>query len=145
MSNQQLPNISEAWREKTVHTRRAIPEVIPRSGSQQFLRTSPDLQPPRDPSRIPRLVPRRITLRQKKHGRDVITTTDPGRALITGKWADIGKLKGPILRALAARAPYFHNGSAADLKQVIDFYNVRFAMGLTDAEKTDLVAFLNAL
>ena len=86
-----------------------------------------------------------ITLRQKKHGHDVIATTDPGRALITGKWADIGKLKGPVLRALAARAPYFHNGSAADLKQVIDFYNVRFAMGLTDAEQTDLVNFLNAL
>ena len=86
-----------------------------------------------------------ITLRQKKHGHEVIATTDPGRALITGKWADIGKLKGPVLRALAARAPYFHNGSAADLKQVIDFYNVRFAMGLTDAEQTDLVNFLNAL
>ena len=86
-----------------------------------------------------------ITLRQKKGGNAVISTTDPGRALITGKWADIGKLKGPVLRALAARAPYFHNGSAAGLKEVIDFYNVRFSMGLTDAEKADLVAFLNAL
>ena len=86
-----------------------------------------------------------ITLRRKGHGNDVITTTDPGRALITGKWADIGKLKGPILRGLAARAPYFHNGSAAGLKEVIDFYNVRFSMGLTDAEKADLVAFLSAL
>jgi cytochrome c peroxidase len=44
-----------------------------------------------------------------------IQTTDPGRALITGKWADIGKVKGPILRGLASRAPYFHNGSAATL------------------------------
>jgi cytochrome c peroxidase len=86
-----------------------------------------------------------FTLRQKKHGHDVIKTTDPGRALITGKWEDIGKLKGPILRALAARAPYFHNGSAAGLKEVIEFYNVRFDMGLTDAEKADFVAFLNAL
>ena len=42
--------------------------------------------------------------------------TDPGRALITGKCADIGKVKGPILRGLAARAPYFHNGSAATLQ-----------------------------
>ncbi len=41
--------------------------------------------------------------------------TDPGRALISGKCADIGKVKGPILRGLAARAPYFHNGSAATL------------------------------
>jgi cytochrome c peroxidase len=42
-------------------------------------------------------------------------TTDPGRALITGKFADVGKFKGPILRGLAARAPYFHNGSAQTL------------------------------
>ncbi|CAN5492785.1 hypothetical protein BH11MYX1_BH11MYX1_10260 [soil metagenome] len=52
-----------------------------------------------------------------------IQTTDPGRALISGKWADIGKFKGPILRGLAARAPYFHNGLAANLDAVIDFYN----------------------
>ena len=86
-----------------------------------------------------------ITLRNKKHKSDVIVTTDPGRALITGKWSDIGKLKGPVLRGLAARAPYFHNGSAAGLKEVLDFYNVRFSMGLTDAEKADLVAFLSVL
>ena len=86
-----------------------------------------------------------ITLRQKKGGHAVISTTDPGRALITGKWADIGKLKGPVLRGLAGRAPYFHNGSAAGLEEVLDFYNVRFAMGLTEQEKNDLVAFLNAL
>ena len=51
------------------------------------------------------------------------TVTDPGRALVSGKFADIGKFKGPILRGLAARAPYFHNGSAADLGAVVDFYN----------------------
>jgi len=86
-----------------------------------------------------------ITLRHKKHGHDIIKTTDPGRALITGKWEDIGKLKGPVLRGLAARAPYFHNGSAAGLKEVIDFYNVLFFIGPTDTERADLVAFLNAL
>jgi cytochrome c peroxidase len=86
-----------------------------------------------------------FTLRNKANQSEVISTTDPGRALVTGKWADIGKLKGPILRGLAARAPYFHNGSATGLKEVIDFYNVRFSMGLTDAERTDLVNFLNAL
>ena len=86
-----------------------------------------------------------ITLRHKADLTQVISTTDPGRALVTGKWADIGKLKGPILRGLAARAPYFHNGSAASLKEVIEFYDVRFAIGLTDGEKADLVAFLSAL
>ena len=73
------------------------------------------------------------------------TTTDPGRALLTGRWKDIGKFKGPVLRGLAARAPYFHNGSAADLGAAVDFYDTRFSIGLTDQEKADLVAFLNAL
>jgi cytochrome c peroxidase len=74
-----------------------------------------------------------------------VQTTDPGRALITGKCADIGKLKGPILRGLAARAPYFHNGSANTLNDVIEFYNERFNLNLTDQQKADLVAFLKAL
>jgi hypothetical protein len=50
-----------------------------------------------------------------------VRTTDPGRAMITGKFADVGKFKGPILRGLAARAPYFHNGSAETLQDVVDF------------------------
>ena len=53
---------------------------------------------------------------------DVVQTTDPGRALITGKCADIGTVKGPVLRALAGRAPYFHHGSAATLMDVVNFY-----------------------
>jgi len=69
----------------------------------------------------------------------------PARALITGKCADIGKLKGPILRGLAARAPYFHNGSAATLADVVEFYNQRFDIGFTDQQKADLVAFLSSL
>ena len=74
-----------------------------------------------------------------------IQTTDPGRALITGKWADVNKFKGPILRGLAARPPYFHNGFADDLGDVVDFYNTRFNVGITDKEKADLVAFLRTL
>ena len=72
-------------------------------------------------------------------------TSDPGRALISGKCGDIGRLKGPILRGLTARAPFFHNGAAATLKQVVDFYNLRFQMGLTDQERADLEAFLKTL
>jgi len=75
----------------------------------------------------------------------IVQTTDPGRAMITGKWSDIGKFKGPILRALAARAPYFHNGSADTLADVVDFYDTRFNIGLTTREKADLIAFLRAL
>ena len=72
-------------------------------------------------------------------------TTDPGRAMITGHCVDIGKTKGPILRGLAARAPYFHNGSAKTLRDAVEFYDSRFHLGLTDQQKQDLVAFLQAL
>jgi hypothetical protein len=76
---------------------------------------------------------------------ETVQTTDPGRALVTGRWVDIGKFKVPTLRALAARAPYFHNGSAATLADVVQFYNTRFTIGLTPQEQADLVAFLQAL
>jgi cytochrome c peroxidase len=49
--------------------------------------------------------------------------------------ADVGKVKGPILHALAAPAPYFHNGSAASLHEVVNFYDQRFTINLSDKEK----------
>jgi hypothetical protein len=78
-------------------------------------------------------------------GHATVSVTDPGRALVSGRWVDIGKTKGPILRGLGSRAPYFHNGSAADLATVVAFYNARFAIGLTADQASDLVAFLRAL
>jgi hypothetical protein len=84
------------------------------------------------------------TLRHKTTG-EVVRTTDPGRALITGKWKDMSLFKGPVLRGLPARAPYFHNGFAATLADVVEFYNRRFDIGLTAQEKSDLLAFLRAL
>ncbi len=84
------------------------------------------------------------TLRNKTTG-ETIRTTDPGRALITGLWKDVARFKGPILRGLAARAPYFHNGLAGSLGEVVDFYNTRFGVGFTADEKADLVAFLQTL
>jgi hypothetical protein len=74
-----------------------------------------------------------------------VYTTDPGKALVTGRCADLNRLKGPVLRGLAARAPYFHNGAAATLAQVVDFYDQRFQMALTEKQKAQLVAFLNSL
>ena len=84
------------------------------------------------------------TLRRQATG-ETVQTTDPGRAMVTGKWNDIGKFKGPVLRALAARPPYFHDGSAATLAEVIRFYDVRFQARFTEQEKADLLAFLLAL
>jgi cytochrome c peroxidase len=76
---------------------------------------------------------------------EITYTSDPGKATLSGLCADVGRGKGPILRGLAARAPYFHNGAAATLDQVVEFYNLRFQMNLTEQEKADLVAFLRTL
>lgn len=84
------------------------------------------------------------TLRNKVTGATV-QVTDPGRALVDGKWAHVGRFKGPMLRDLAVRAPYFHDGSAVDLAAVVDFYDGRFLIGFSMQEKSDLVAFLGAL
>jgi cytochrome c peroxidase len=72
-------------------------------------------------------------------------TSDPGKALVTGQCSDFNRVKGPILRGLAARAPYFHNGAARTLDELVSFYNERFQMNLTAQQQSDLVAFLNSL
>lgn len=84
------------------------------------------------------------TFRQNSDG-TTFKTTDPGRGLITGKFKDLGRFKGPVLRGVSARAPYFHNGSAATLDEAVRFYDKRFAIGLTAQEESDLVAFLKTL
>ena len=71
--------------------------------------------------------------------------TDAGRGNITGLWNDLGRFKTPTIRALAARAPYFHNGIAPTLESVVRHYEIHFGFVFTDEERADLVAFLNAL
>ena len=75
----------------------------------------------------------------------VFYTQDPGRALISGKCNDVGTIVMQQLRGLAARAPYFSNGSAGSLGEMVDFYDRRFNIGLTDREREDLVNFLGSL
>jgi cytochrome c peroxidase len=75
----------------------------------------------------------------------VIYTQDPGRALVSGKCNDVGAIVMQQFRGLAARAPYFSNGSAATLRELVDFYDRRYAIGYSEREKLDLVAFLGAL
>jgi mono/diheme cytochrome c family protein len=75
----------------------------------------------------------------------VIYTTDPGRSLITGKCADIGAIVPQQLRGLSARAPYFVNGSAKSLREVVDYHDRRFDMKLSEREKLDLENFLSVL
>ena len=75
----------------------------------------------------------------------VIYTQDPGRALISGKCNDIGTIVIQQFRGLAARAPYFVNGSAKNLRELVDFYDRRFNVQYSEQEKQDLVNFLSTL
>ena len=75
----------------------------------------------------------------------VIYTQDPGRALISGKCADVGSIVVPQFRGLAARAPYFSNGAAKSLRDVVEFYDKRFGIRYTAREAQDLVNFLSVL
>ena len=84
------------------------------------------------------------TFRNRATG-DIRQLTDAGRGNITGLWADLGKFKTPTIRALAARAPYFHNGIAPTLTDVVLHYERHLGFTFTDQERADLVAFLNAL
>ncbi|MDD9974354.1 MAG: cytochrome-c peroxidase [Candidatus Poribacteria bacterium] len=82
--------------------------------------------------------------------------TDRGRAGVTEKSEDIGKFKTPSLRNIELTAPYMHDGSFARLEDVIAFYDQGGRpnpnldteikpLGLSDAEKADLLAFLKIL
>lgn len=85
-----------------------------------------------------------FTLRNTVTGEQV-TTSDPGAAMTTGKWEDLGKFKPPSLRGLETHSPYMHNGLSGDLLDIINFYDTRFSIGLTPQEKEDLKVFLQAL
>lgn len=85
---------------------------------------------------------------------------DAGRFDVTKKEEDKGKFKVPGLRNVAVTAPYMHNGQFKTLREVIDYYDepdkfgihsigrdtlLQRPLGLTETEKTDLEAFLQAL
>jgi hypothetical protein len=55
-----------------------------------------------------------------------VTTSDPGRLLLTGQPADLGAMDVTQLHGISRTAPYFHNNSAATLEQVLDHYAAFF-------------------
>lgn len=89
----------------------------------------------------------KITCRGQPHphyGR-TIYTHDPGFALTTGRCADVGKITLQSMRGLSARAPYFANGTAANLRAVVDYYDRRYRIGYSEQEKQDLVNLMSVL
>ena len=55
-----------------------------------------------------------------------VTTSDPGRLLLTGQPADLGVMDVTQLRGIGRTAPYFQNNSAATLEEVLDHYDALF-------------------
>ena len=76
---------------------------------------------------------------------EVVESTDPGRGIRNGLFADLNKFKAPSLRGLSSRAPYFHNGIAASLRDVVEHYEAELGFVFTAQERDDLVAFMKAL
>jgi cytochrome c peroxidase len=87
---------------------------------------------------------------------DRLTSEDPdvaalGRFVVTKEPRDIGKFRTPSLRNVALTSPYMHDGSVATLEAALDseiYYRSLEAnrpLILTPAEKSDLIAFMNAL
>jgi hypothetical protein len=84
------------------------------------------------------------TFKRRSDGAE-LQSTDPGRGIRSGNFADLNKFKTPNIRGLGSRAPYFHNGIAADLPAVVKHYEAALGFDFTAQEEADLVAFLNAL
>lgn len=76
---------------------------------------------------------------------DQYLTSDPGVGWVSGKCADLGKFKVSSLRGIGARPPFFHNGQAATMRDVVVFYNDRFNIGLSSQDIQDLVNYMNSL
>jgi cytochrome c peroxidase len=105
---------------------------------------------------------REITFKYQLRSRGVseevyrTATDDPGLYLVTKVNTDFGQFRTPMLRELGQTAPYMHNGAFAELEEVIEFYNsgggespnldpLLRPLGLTDQNKSDLIAFLMSL
>lgn len=101
-------------------------------------------------------------------GEGAYPASDTGLAQFSGNPEDMGKFRAPSLQNVAVTAPYFHDGSAATLEEVIAVYEAGgrqiesgpnagdgrenplksgFIRGftLTDQDRADLLAFLESL
>ncbi|MEY4640055.1 MAG: hypothetical protein RLZZ227_49 [Pseudomonadota bacterium] len=68
-----------------------------------------------------------------------------GMEPLTAERSATGNYRTTPLRALWQHAPYFHDGSAATLNDVVQHYNSHFSLGLTASQQADLVEYLKSL
>lgn len=122
----------------------ALPLEIGTSRTVKF-ETDPTIRAAVNELSMPKMPVYRVVCTEGPLSGEVTYTSDPGKAILSGNCSDVGRGKGLVLRGLAARAPYFHNGAAATLDEVVKFYDKRFQMHLTHEQEVDLVAFLKTL
>ncbi len=106
-------------------------------------------------------LPQMLPLLQDGKNLDELTLTDGqrselGQFNVTKQPGDLGKFRTPTLRNIALTAPYMHDGSMNTLEEVVEHYDKGgepnqftdrniFPLHLTQQEKQDLVAFMQAL
>jgi hypothetical protein len=80
--------------------------------------------------------------------RDVPFLHSPSETQMESEYASrsvTGQYRTTPLRGIWQHPPYFHDGSAADLLAVVNHYNQALSLGLSDAQKADLVEYLKSL
>lgn len=90
-------------------------------------------------------------------GKSCATCHEPSSNFLDGRSHDIGSQTGsygrsqtagfstPTLLGSKFTAPYFHDGSLPTLASVVEWFNLRFALGLPEAERADLTAYLETI
>ena len=73
-----------------------------------------------------------------------VTTSDPGRLLLTGQPADLSAMDTTQLRGISRTAPYFHNNSAATLEEVLDHYEAFFRSVARTSPSPNLPAIVSS-
>jgi cytochrome c peroxidase len=76
---------------------------------------------------------------------EVVSEPEPNGAPSYASRSATKKYRTAPLAGVWQHAPYFHNGSAATLDDVVAAYNSKKSLGLTDAEAADLVQYLKSL
>lgn len=112
---------------------------------------------------LPGSNPPRTYLVTQPDGSEVeVVSSDPGRALVTGDFrgfplGHLGQFKIPSLRGIRDTAPYFHNGAAKTLEEVLQHYTTFFIIAtpvvfpgtapivLTPEDQADIIAYLRLL
>jgi cytochrome c553 len=73
------------------------------------------------------------------------TAAEVGMEPVEAERSASKKYRTTPLRGLLTHPPYFHDGSAATLSDVVDHYDGLLELSLTDPQKTDLVEYLKSL